>query len=142
MLGNRCSRFVVRLASVAEFGRIVARDACVVNEKVNAIRFFRGNFICEADTLCFAGDVTWEGDDFARTGGVLLNDFAEGFLTTAGDIDNSTVGAQGLGYHQADTCATASYNSFQIGHIEQLGVLQVFVGEMGGRHAAEGKSVW
>ena len=127
MLRDGFGGFVVRLASVAELCRIVARDACVVDEEVDAIGFFRGNFICEAEALGFARDVAWEGDDFARPGGVLLNDFAEGFLTTAGDIDSSTIGAQGLGYHQADTCAAAGHNSLEVGHIEQLGVLQVLV---------------
>lgn len=98
---------------------------------MDTLGFALRDFGCEAQAFGLLSDVAWEGYDFARAVGVLFDDFGEGGLPAASDVYRCAVRAEGLAYHEPDACAAASDDGFESGDIEEFGILQVFVREMG-----------
>lgn len=83
----------------AETGIVIASDACVIDEELDAAGFPLGKFGGEARDFRFLGDIAWEGDDSARMGAVEVNDSAERVWTAAGDVDAGSVRGESLGDH-------------------------------------------
>ena len=50
----------VGLAGGGEFGGVVTRDACIVDEELDAFGLFLGDFVGEALAVAFVADVALE----------------------------------------------------------------------------------
>lgn len=133
VLGNALGRREVGFPGRRELGVVVARDARVVHQKVDAtaataivVGFSRRHFLREPDAFLLVGHVAREGNDLAgpRTvagsGAVLFDDFVQRLSTTSRDVHLRAVGVQCLRDHQSNPSPTARHHGCDVRNIEEF----------------------
>jgi len=101
-----------------KFCVVIPRNACIVDQKVDAIRLLGRKVLCELNSTLSCRNVAGKRMQATRASVVCLDCVLEDLLSPSGDVDLRSVRDEGLCDHEANACASAGDDGGDVRDIE------------------------